>query len=97
MKRTFTTTTTRTIIVLATLVMPWLVPALSLAATPMTRPTLSSASNQGLDQIATDSVEDTLKACLSRIPKDASEGQRFLAVDSCKQQEAVRNNSRINF
>jgi hypothetical protein len=35
-------------------------------------------------------VEDTLNACLSRIPSDASAGQRMLAEESCKRDQANR-------
>jgi hypothetical protein len=35
-------------------------------------------------------VEDTLLACLARIPKDATAGQRMLAEQSCQQDEATR-------
>ena len=38
-------------------------------------------------------VEDTLKACLARIPKDGSSGQRMLAKQSCKQDEGTRKAS----
>jgi hypothetical protein len=41
--------------------------------------------------IAAGSVEDTLKACLARIPKDSSGGQRMLAEQSCEQDEGTRN------
>ena len=35
-------------------------------------------------------VADTLKACLARIPKDGSAGQRMLAEQSCEQDEGTR-------
>ena len=35
-------------------------------------------------------VEDTLKACLARIPTDATAGQRMLATQSCAQYEGTR-------
>ena len=38
-------------------------------------------------------VEDTLKACLARIPKGGSSGQRMLAKQSCKQDEGTRKAS----
>jgi hypothetical protein len=40
--------------------------------------------------IAAGSVKDTQKACLARIPTDASAGQRMLATQSCEQYEATR-------
>lgn len=40
--------------------------------------------------VAAGAVEDTLLACLARIPRDASAGQRMLAEQSCQQNEATR-------
>jgi|SRR5215472_6689189 len=40
--------------------------------------------------VETGAVEDTLLACLARIPTDASAGQRLLAEQSCQQDEATR-------
>ena len=44
----------------------------------------------GRDGVAAGSVEDTLSACMSRIPSDASEGQRQLAEKSCERDQANR-------
>jgi hypothetical protein len=43
-----------------------------------------------LGVVAPSAIEDTLKACLARIPKDASAGQRMLAERSCQQDEGTR-------
>ena len=43
--------------------------------------------------IAAGAVQDTQKACLARIPKDGSSGQRMLAKQSCKQDEGTRKAS----
>lgn len=40
--------------------------------------------------IAAGAVEDTLKACRARIPKDASIGQRMIAEQSCGRDESDR-------
>jgi hypothetical protein len=40
--------------------------------------------------VAAGAVEDTLSACMSRIPSDASEGQRLVAEESCKRDQANR-------
>ena len=56
-----------------------------------------SASLQGIEKIADESGEDTLTACLARVPKDASPAQRLVAVDSCKQEEVVRILNRLDF
>ena len=43
-----------------------------------------------LGVVASGAVEDTLKACLARIPTDASVGQRMMAEQSCQQSEGTR-------
>jgi hypothetical protein len=43
-----------------------------------------------LGGVASGAVEDTLKACLARIPLDASAGQRLLAEQSCTSEEGTR-------
>jgi hypothetical protein len=48
------------------------------------------APMSGMKQIAVESVEDTLKACLARIPSDASAGQLMLAEQNCQQVEVQR-------
>lgn len=51
---------------------------------------LAHASAQGMNETASGAVEDTLTACLSRIPKDASAGQRMIAEESCARDKADR-------
>lgn len=51
---------------------------------------LSPASAQEMNEAASGAVEDTLTACLSRIPKDASAGQRMIAEESCARDKADR-------
>ena len=36
-------------------------------------------------------AEDTLKACLARIPEQATVGQRMMAEPTCEREEAGRN------
>ena len=36
------------------------------------------------------SQDDSLQACMARIPKDATAGQKMLAEESCKRDEANR-------
>ena len=52
---------------------------------------------KGLKQIAVESVQDTLKACLGRIPLDATVGQLKLAEQNCHQGEAERNEIFLTF
>ena len=49
-------------------------------AVPATGPNRAAAGHAG----------DTLEACLARIPKDASAGQRMLAEKSCERDHANR-------
>ena len=68
----------------------WL-PALSTqAADKPSGATTPSASAEGLREVAAGAVEDTLKACLARIPKDGTAGQRMIAEQACEQEDAVR-------
>lgn len=39
-------------------------------------------------RVASGSVEDSVEACLSRIPQDSSAGQRMMAEASCKRDHA---------
>ena len=58
----------------------------------------SSGSNSGatfgtgknIDRIAAGAVEYSLNACLARIPKDATAGQKMLAEESCRRDQAAR-------
>src|ERR1043165_7612961 len=52
---------------------------------------IASASAGDLGMVASGAVEDTLRACLSRIPRDASIGQRMIAERSCYRDETDRN------
>lgn len=42
------------------------------------------------DAVAAGALDDSLQACLARIPKDATAGQRMLAEQSCRRAEADR-------
>ena len=75
-----------------------ILPGMSLAAEPMEVAKASSGKPlQGLERIAPGSVEDTLKACLGRIPLDASVGQRMLAKQNCEQIEVERKGTALTF
>lgn len=47
-------------------------------------------SVEEISSVAAGSVEDTLKACMARIPKVASAGQRMVAERSCDRDEMER-------
>ncbi|MBI4002996.1 MAG: hypothetical protein HY348_14595 [Nitrospira defluvii] len=46
------------------------------------------ASTKSGNRAASGTVGDSLDACTTRIPKDASAGQRMLAEESCKRDQA---------
>jgi len=50
----------------------------------------SATSATGINQVASGAVEDTSNACLERIPKDATAGQKMLAEESCRRDQASR-------
>ena len=52
--------------------------------------TMVFAPASELNVVAAGTVEDTLKACLGRIPLDATVGQRLLAEQSCTGEEGTR-------
>lgn len=45
---------------------------------------------QAAGTAAAGAVEDSLKACLARIPKEATAGQRMIAEQSCQRDETGR-------
>jgi hypothetical protein len=87
----------RTILVALLALIPLILPGLTLAA-PQVKEPMSSAEvqAQGLTQIAVESVNDTLKACLGRIPQDASRGQLMLAEQNCQHVDAERTNNQAS-
>ena len=52
---------------------------------PVVKPTTAAGS-----ALAAGSAEDSLQACLARIPKDATAGQRMIAEQSCRRDEGDR-------
>lgn len=51
---------------------------------------VGTASTKSGDRASSGTQGDTLDACMARIPKDASAGQRMLAEESCKRDQASR-------
>ena len=51
---------------------------------------VGAASAKSQDRAASGTVGDTLEACMARIPKDASAGQRMLGEESCRRDQANR-------
>ncbi|MBA5867726.1 MAG: hypothetical protein GDA67_13625 [Nitrospira sp. CR1.3] len=51
---------------------------------------VGAASTKSNDRAASGTQGDTLEACMARIPKDASAGQKMLAEQSCRRDQANR-------
>lgn len=51
---------------------------------------VGNAATKSNDRVASGTQGDTLDACMARIPKDASAGQRMLAEQSCQRDQANR-------
>ncbi len=64
------------------------------AADPLVKRSMGFAPIAELGVMASGAVEDTLKACMARIPEAASAGQRMLAEQSCLGEEQTRKASR---
>jgi len=64
------------------------------AADLLVQKTMGFAPMAELDVMASGAAEDTLKACMARIPMFASAGQRMLAEQSCAGEEELRKTLR---
>lgn len=60
------------------------------AAEQPVKETTHHAPTADLNTMATNSIDDTLKACLARIPDVATAGQRLLAEQTCRGEERTR-------
>ena len=61
------------------------------SSTPQPNGNSAASTGQGKDSGAKMVVEDKLKTCLSRIPKDSSTGQRLVAEQGCRKEHEVRS------
>jgi hypothetical protein len=89
------TITRRVLLVsLLTVMASWSIPFVN-AATPPVKDTMQPAPAMDLNSVAANSVDDTLKACLARIPQVATAGQRLLAEQNCQGEERTRQESQL--
>ncbi len=51
---------------------------------------VGNATAKSGDRVAAGTHGDSLEACMGRIPKDATPGQRMLAEESCRRDQAAR-------
>ena len=82
--------TRHTVMLLSLALLMWLFAGPSQAGDQPTGVAAASSATEASGVVASGSVEDTLQACLARIPKDASTGQRLIAVQSCDRDETAR-------
>jgi hypothetical protein len=83
--------TQRILVLSALLVAPTAVLAAQAAPDDLLKGAMLIAPTEERDAMASGAVEDTLKACLGRIPLDASAGQRLLAEQSCAGEQETRH------
>lgn len=81
----------RIIIIGASLILPVIFGSSAEAAGKASKKTATSVASTPSNTIAAGASEDSLKSCLSRIPKDATAGQRMVAEQSCQRDEGERN------
>lgn len=81
---------TRGILLLSVLLMASLTALTTYASDDPLQGAMVFAPVSELNVAASGAVEDTLKACLARIPLDASVGQRMLAEQTCAGEEGTR-------
>ena len=79
---------------LLTVIASWSMPFVN-AAEPPVKETTPRAPAADLTAVAANSVDDTLKACLARIPEVATPGQRLLAEQNCQGEERVRQDMQV--
>ena len=87
---------TRSIVIASLMFLPLILPIGSSSAAEPKKGT-RALQNEGLKQDAVESVQDTLKACLGRIPLEASVGQLMLAEQNCQNIAAKRTATSVTF
>ena len=86
---------THTIFVASLMLLPLILPVGTFGAEP--EKGTRALQNEGMKQHAVESVQDTLKACLGRIPSDATVGQLMLAEQNCQHVAIERTGTFLTF
>ena len=81
---------TRTVLIALLALIPWVAAPSAEAAGKKPKASAPPTPSEGRSTVAPGAVEDSQQACLARIPKDATSGQRMLAEDSCKRDQSSR-------
>jgi len=84
---------TRTILIASLALIPWIAGSSAEAAGKAPKASAPPTQSEGRSAVAVGSVEDTHQACLDRIPKVATSGQRMIAEDSCKRDQTSRKST----
>ena len=81
---------TRTLLIAVLALIPWIAAPSADAAGKAPKASAPPTQSEGRSSMASGAVEDSQEACLARIPKNATAGQRMLAENSCKRDQASR-------
>ncbi|OGW68448.1 MAG: hypothetical protein A3A88_11040 [Nitrospirae bacterium RIFCSPLOWO2_01_FULL_62_17] len=81
---------TRTILIALLALIPWIAASSAEAAGKTPKPSAPPTQSEGRSIVASGAVEDSQEACLARIPKDATSGQRMIAEQSCNRDQTSR-------
>ena len=81
---------TRIILVASLALIPWIAAPSADAAGKTPKASTPPTQSEGRSIVASGAVEDSQQACLARIPKDATGGQRMIAEHSCKRDQESR-------
>ena len=76
------------------LIASWSIPLANAAEQPV-KETAHRAPTTDPNTRAANSVDDTLKACLARIPEVATAGQHLLAEQNCRGEERMRQEAQV--
>lgn len=81
---------TRISVIASLALIPWIAAPSADAAGKAPKLSAPPTQSEGRSIVASGSTEDSQQACLARIPKVATAGQRMIAEDSCKRDQASR-------
>lgn len=81
---------TRIIVIASLVLIPWISTPSADAAGKAPKLSAPPTQSEGRSTVASGSTEDSQQACLARIPKVATAGQRMVAEDSCKRDQESR-------
>lgn len=81
---------TRIIVIASLALIPWIAAPSADAAGKAPKVSAPPTQSEGRSSVASGTVEDSQQACLARIPKGATAGQRMIAEGSCKRDQESR-------